>query len=73
MHRRIGEGGSGGGDGPAAAMTREAVLAALEEVRPLLQADGGDIDLVGIDDGVVSVRLEVRERREDGGASVGVC
>ncbi|MFQ6093276.1 MAG: NifU family protein [bacterium] len=31
---------------------------ALKKVRPSLQADGGDIDLVGIDeDGVVKVRL----------------
>ncbi len=28
------------------------------EIRPLLQADGGDIELVGVaDDGVVSLRL----------------
>ena len=34
------------------------VREALEEVRPHLQADGGDLDLVGIEDGVVKVRLK---------------
>ena len=35
----------------------EKVSAVLDEIRPLLQADGGDIQLVGIQDGVVKVRL----------------
>jgi Fe-S cluster biogenesis protein NfuA len=30
---------------------------ALEEVRPALRMDGGDVELVGIEAGVVSVRL----------------
>ncbi len=32
----------------------------IEHIRPLLQADGGDIELVGIDEGtgIVSVRLQ---------------
>lgn len=30
---------------------------ALEEVRPALRMDGGDVELVGIDAGVVRVRL----------------
>ncbi len=30
---------------------------ALETIRPALQADGGDIELVGIEDKVVTVRL----------------
>jgi len=34
------------------------VREALEEVRPHLQADGGDLDFVGIEDGVVKVRLK---------------
>jgi len=35
------------------------VKAALENVRPSLQADGGDVEFVSIDDeGVVSVRLK---------------
>lgn len=37
---------------------REKVEAALEKVRPHLQADGGDIELVEVgEDGVVKVRL----------------
>ncbi len=37
---------------------REAVEAALAKVRPMLQADGGDVELVDItEDGVVKVRL----------------
>ena len=34
------------------------VREALEDVRPHLQADGGDLDFVGIEDGVVKVRLK---------------
>jgi Fe-S cluster biogenesis protein NfuA len=33
------------------------VEAVIGEIRPMLQADGGDIELVGIDSGVVKVRL----------------
>ena len=37
---------------------RERVETALEMVRPALQADGGDIELVDVDeDGLVTVRL----------------
>ena len=37
---------------------KEQVLAALDKVRPALQADGGDVELVDVDEqGVVSVRL----------------
>lgn len=40
-------------------MTKEEVSQALEEVRPSLQADGGDIELVDVkDDGTVQVRLK---------------
>ncbi|MGE5236472.1 MAG: NifU family protein [Acidobacteriota bacterium] len=35
----------------------ERVEAALGEVRPALQMDGGDVELVGVDEGVVRVRL----------------
>jgi len=36
----------------------EQVKAALENVRPSLQADGGDVEFVSVDDkGIVSVRL----------------
>ena len=33
------------------------IQAVINEIRPLLQADGGDIELVGVEDGVVKVRL----------------
>ncbi len=36
---------------------RERVQSALEEVRPALQMDGGDVELVEVSDGVVQVRL----------------
>ncbi|HVO39587.1 MAG TPA: NifU family protein [Spirochaetia bacterium] len=37
---------------------REKVEAAINEIRPMLQADGGDVELVDVtDDGVVKVRL----------------
>lgn len=39
-------------------MMKEKVKEILEEIRPSLQADGGDLELVEItDDGVVKVRL----------------
>jgi len=38
---------------------REKVEQALAKVRPALQADGGDVELVAVtDDGVVQVRLQ---------------
>jgi Fe-S cluster biogenesis protein NfuA len=37
---------------------REKVEQALNEIRPGLQADGGDVELVDIEDGVVKVRLK---------------
>lgn len=38
---------------------KEEVIKALEEIRPALQADGGDLELVEVtDDGVVKVRLK---------------
>jgi Fe-S cluster biogenesis protein NfuA len=40
-------------------MLKEKVSEALENVRPSLQADGGDIELVEVDEnGVVKVRLQ---------------
>ncbi|MCX5653461.1 MAG: NifU family protein [Planctomycetota bacterium] len=36
---------------------KEEVEAVINEIRPLLQGDGGDIELVGIEGGVVKVRL----------------
>jgi Fe-S cluster biogenesis protein NfuA len=37
---------------------KEKVEAALQKVRPMLQADGGDVELVDIQDGIVTVRLQ---------------
>jgi len=36
---------------------REKVEAALKKIRPALQADGGDVELVDVKDGVVKLRL----------------
>lgn len=36
---------------------KEKVEAALAKIRPALQADGGDVELVGVEDGVVKVSL----------------
>jgi Fe-S cluster biogenesis protein NfuA len=36
---------------------RDKVEAALAQVKPALQADGGDVELVDVTDGVVKVRL----------------
>jgi Fe-S cluster biogenesis protein NfuA len=36
---------------------KEQVEAVINEIRPLLQADGGDIELVGVEGGVVKVKL----------------
>jgi Fe-S cluster biogenesis protein NfuA len=36
---------------------KEKVEAALNKIRPSLRADGGDVDLVDVTDGVVKVRL----------------
>jgi len=33
------------------------VKKALEEIRPILQADGGDVELIGVEDGVVRLKL----------------
>ena len=34
------------------------VEVALQKVRPMLQADGGDVELVDVQDGIVTVRLQ---------------
>lgn len=36
---------------------RENIEAVLEQIRPSLKADGGGVELVDVNDGVVSVRL----------------
>jgi Fe-S cluster biogenesis protein NfuA len=37
---------------------KEKVQKVIEKLRPMLQADGGDVELVEVDDGVVKVRLQ---------------
>lgn len=37
---------------------KKKVEAVIEEIRPNLQADGGDIELVGVEDGVAKVKLK---------------
>ena len=36
---------------------RDRVEEILKQIRPSLQADGGDVELVNVEDGVVSVKL----------------
>jgi len=36
----------------------EKVISAIEKIRPVLQRDGGDIEFVSFDDGIVKVRLQ---------------
>ena len=35
----------------------EKVEAVLEKIRPMLQSDGGDVELVSVEDGIVNLRL----------------
>ncbi|MGH2813437.1 MAG: NifU family protein, partial [Actinomycetota bacterium] len=35
----------------------EAVRVSLEKIRPAVQLDGGDVELIGVEGGVVTVRL----------------
>jgi Fe-S cluster biogenesis protein NfuA len=37
---------------------KESVQAALDKIRPMLQRDGGDVELVDVEGGVVKVRLQ---------------
>lgn len=37
---------------------KEQIKKVLDEIRPSLQADGGDVELVAVDGGVVRVRLQ---------------
>jgi Fe-S cluster biogenesis protein NfuA len=39
-------------------MMKEKVSEAINQIRPSLQADGGDVELVDVVDGVVQVRLK---------------
>lgn len=36
---------------------REEIDAVLEQIRPALRADGGDVELIDVSDGVVSLKL----------------
>ena len=36
---------------------RDKIQAALDKIRPALKADGGDVELVDVNDGVVKVKL----------------
>ena len=36
---------------------KEKVQAAIDKIRPMLQADGGDVELVSVENGIVKVRL----------------
>jgi len=38
-------------------MLKENIERVLEEIKPYLQADGGDVELVSVEDGVVKVRF----------------
>jgi Fe-S cluster biogenesis protein NfuA len=40
-----------------AKMTNENVQQVLDQIRPALQADGGDVELVEVKDGIVKVKL----------------
>lgn len=37
---------------------KEKIQGVLEQIRPTLQADGGDVELVNVQEGVVSIRLQ---------------
>jgi Fe-S cluster biogenesis protein NfuA len=36
---------------------KEKVQAVMDKIRPMLQADGGDVELVEVENGIVKVRL----------------
>ena len=37
---------------------KEKIEAVLEEIRPALQADGGDVEFIDYNDGIVTVRMQ---------------
>lgn len=51
--------GAAGGQQEAQPMTPENVDRVLDEVRPFLIADGGNVEVVDVTDGLVSLRLQV--------------
>lgn len=62
VHRAVGNSsaaaGAGGEAGRPLEMTVEAVDAALDDVRPYLIADGGNVDVVAVEDGRVFLQLQ---------------
>lgn len=43
---------------PDTAVLRERIERVLDEMRPYLRSDGGEVELVGFDHGVVKLRLQ---------------
>jgi Fe-S cluster biogenesis protein NfuA len=41
-----------------AIIMKEMVQTVIDKIRPMLQKDGGDVELVGVEGGVVKVRLQ---------------
>jgi Fe-S cluster biogenesis protein NfuA len=37
---------------------KEKIQAAIDKIRPMLKADGGDVELIDVTDGIVKVRLQ---------------
>ena len=37
---------------------KESVQSVIDQIRPMLQRDGGDVELVDVEDGIVKVRLQ---------------
>jgi len=37
---------------------KEKILKVMEKIKPMLQADGGDVELVDVENGIVKVRLQ---------------
>ncbi len=44
-------------EAPASAVDMDALLETIEYIRPALQADGGDLVLLGVDDGTVNLQM----------------
>jgi Fe-S cluster biogenesis protein NfuA len=57
VDRRSGVGHAKVGGERSDRLMKEKVQAALDKIRPALQADGGDVELVDVVDGVVKVKL----------------